>query len=854
MKNLLYLTYLLAVAWCISLAAVLQARASHIQGGQLTYEALGNDRYKVSLTVFRDCGGDAFSTVKPSLVYRTTGCAGGTVVAMNLMGNPETGSPYCARIPGGPSQCGLGLLTNYEKGTFEATVTLPPAAEWVLSVSLFARPDVANINLGTGNLYYEARLNNLLPNGQRIQNTSAQYQALDIPIPFVCYQQERTVKFATTEPDGDSLVYSLASPLVGCNEPNTYKSYAAAGRFIDITLPGSPTCAASISGGTGRYSAAYPMPSFNVAGSCPLKTATPAFNFDASQGSFTFTPGYYTATVNSADNKYVVVGQVTEYRRATTSTGQRVYYKVGQVRRDMLVVVIDCGANQQPTPPVASGWPKSGVRIVEARDSTFVTAYTCNYTEVRFRFRDPNPGDILTVTHPELDPALPTVARPTYLPGDAATFELLGNGTSAPTGILRIQPDLAFLGQTYRIPVRIEDNACPIKGIQYRTIVLTIKQGNFAQVVPAPADAQVCAGASLTLTATPFRPDSVGASPARYGYQWEAAPGLPASQRQSPVVRVTPTATTRYRVRILGLDFREGTCSDTASVLVRVQQPLRISAAASPPLVCAGSTSSITASASRAGGDAQETFTYMWASPNSLSNPDLTTATINVRPTETTRYKLTITGSRATACGPDTASVLVRVAAPVTVGFRADSAGLPGRSIALPPLVFTFTNLSKENDRQPTTAARYRWSYQRLLTGQGQPAADAETFFSTSATVASQQFDRAGVYRIRLRAGISISNAAPCQETVAELNIRVPDSSIPNVFTPNGDGLNDVFVLSTEPTNSRLQVFNRWGRLVREFATYNNDWNGDAQPAGTYFYLLTDKYGATTKGWIELIR
>ncbi|WP_157807516.1 gliding motility-associated C-terminal domain-containing protein [Hymenobacter chitinivorans] len=1036
MQKLLHAAYLLAVACCLSLLGLPAARASHIQGGQLTYEALGNNRYKVSLTVFRDCGGAGFNMILPTLNYSSTGCAAGPELPMTLAGTAETGVPYCANIPGGPAQCGPGLLTNYQKGTFEATITLPPAAEWIISVSLNARPPVANINAGNGNLYYEARLNNLLPNGSQIQNTSAQYQAQDIPIPFVCKSQERTVSFATTEPDGDSLVYSLAPALQGCSEPNTYKSYVGNGPpFIDLTPPGGVPCGAYITDNQGSYSPTYPLASYNVTGACPLKTATKAFNFDPSLGTFSFIPANHTKAPDSPDNKYVVVGQVTEYRKFAGPNGKPVYYKVGQVRRDMLVVVIDCENNNQPSPPIGSGFDKSSVQIVNSRDSTFVTAYTCNYTEVRFRFTDPNPGDILTVTHPELDPSVPSLTKPTYLPADVATFQLRGNGTSTPTGILRIQPDVAFLGKTYRIPVKIEDNACPIKGVQYRVIVLKIAKGNFARVLAPSANPVICAGTSIKLTATPFRPDSVGSLPAAYGYQWEAANGLPPNQRDKAEISVAPTVTTRYKVRILGLSFRVGTCSDTASVLVRVQQPIRTAAAAAQPVICVGSTTTITAAATRPQGDAQEKFSYQWAAANGLSPADLSKPTISVRPTMTTRYKLTITGdkatgcgldttsvlvrvqqrivpkltadaaslcagntariaatatrpqgdaqekfsyqwaaanglspadlskptisvrpttttrykltitgdkttctpdtaswlvrvqqplravattsaavicsgstagitatasrpeadqpevftyqwaaanglsvadqskpsitvrpttttrykltvtgSRATACGPDTTSVLVRVAEPVRPSFTADSAALPGRSILLPPLVFTFTNTSTLPGQPAATVPQYRWSSQRIITGKGQAVSEPEQFFSTESAKASRQFDVAGVYRIRLRVGVSINGAASCQETLAEVNIRVPESRVPNVFTPNGDGLNDLFVLSSEPTNSKLQIFNRSGRLIREYAQYNNDWDGENQPAGVYYYLLTGKNGTTTKGWVELVR
>lgn len=71
---------------------------------------------------------------------------------------------------------------------------------------------------------------------------------------------------------------------------------------------------------------------------------------------------------------------------------------------------------------------------------------------------------------------------------------------------------------------------------------------------------------------------------------------------------------------------------------------------------------------------------------------------------------------------------------------------------------------------------------------------------------------------------------------------------LPNVFTPNGDGLNDYFKpkhKSESVTNIELSIFNRWGRIV--FVTTNADimWDGNEQNTqhelenGTYFYTCT---------------
>lgn len=70
------------------------------------------------------------------------------------------------------------------------------------------------------------------------------------------------------------------------------------------------------------------------------------------------------------------------------------------------------------------------------------------------------------------------------------------------------------------------------------------------------------------------------------------------------------------------------------------------------------------------------------------------------------------------------------------------------------------------------------------------------------------------------------------------------DIIIYNTFTPNGDGNNDVWYIANinkYPT-SRLEVFNREGRLVYKSRGYLNNWNGKASgedlPSATYYYVL----------------
>ncbi len=85
--------------------------------------------------------------------------------------------------------------------------------------------------------------------------------------------------------------------------------------------------------------------------------------------------------------------------------------------------------------------------------------------------------------------------------------------------------------------------------------------------------------------------------------------------------------------------------------------------------------------------------------------------------------------------------------------------------------------------------------------------------------------------------------------------------TICNLFSPNGDGVNDNLILVGYQNfpNSRLSVFDRYGNMVFEQTAYDNTWKGTGDdgdlPRGTYFYILDLGDGSeVTKGWIQIIR
>jgi gliding motility-associated-like protein len=110
--------------------------------------------------------------------------------------------------------------------------------------------------------------------------------------------------------------------------------------------------------------------------------------------------------------------------------------------------------------------------------------------------------------------------------------------------------------------------------------------------------------------------------------------------------------------------------------------------------------------------------------------------------------------------------------------------------------------------------------------------------------------------------------AAECCDTI-KTTIEVKDSlHVPNVFTPNGDGINDFFFINNPNLSDyTLVIYNRWGQMVFESSNSTESWNGkkfNTGPeceAGTYFFKLSGKrrngsdiHPNYKKGIISLLR
>lgn len=179
----------------------------------------------------------------------------------------------------------------------------------------------------------------------------------------------------------------------------------------------------------------------------------------------------------------------------------------------------------------------------------------------------------------------------------------------------------------------------------------------------------------------------------------------------------------------------------------------------------------------------------------------------------------------------------------------------PNTQYGYSPLLVTFQNNSSSSITGGTMIAT--WSF-----GNGSIFTNTYTN-GISIFIPTTTYSAAGSYSVLLNI-----NKGTCKGTqIKIINVEIPSKlEVPNVFTPNGDKVNDVFRLITSSlAEVQASIFDRWGNKVYEVDsdTGNIEWNGKNQfgkdcPSGVYFYVIKangkDGQEYNVKGNVSLFR
>lgn len=194
--------------------------ASHVPGGNITYEYVGPNTWVITLTVFEDCG-NSFMTNAAEQITATNTCGlnSPNISLPNVIFQDEV-SQLCPLILNqGQSECNGGAFPGVYMHVWQDTITLPgPCDSWVFSYDDCCRNQSVNLVGISNDYYFETVLNSVTAPANSSPIITSQ------PIPYNCINQPVNYNFGVIEPDGDSLHFSLVDAL---EQPGVSAPYAA---------------------------------------------------------------------------------------------------------------------------------------------------------------------------------------------------------------------------------------------------------------------------------------------------------------------------------------------------------------------------------------------------------------------------------------------------------------------------------------------------------------------------------------------------------------------------------------------------------------------------------------------------
>ncbi len=195
--------------------------ATHIVGGEMIYDKIGADKYRIILKVYRDC----FNGIPP--FDGLPNQSGGTVPAYltirevnssNLFGVFDIGAPTITNIPPTINSPCIQTPNNVcvEEGVYQYTITLPPipGGYYIIYQRCCRNNTILNLTLSgdQGSTYYAK----IPGSDENFINNSPRYK--NFPPIFICNNVPFSFDHSAIDPDGDQLVYSLCNANQGLDD------------------------------------------------------------------------------------------------------------------------------------------------------------------------------------------------------------------------------------------------------------------------------------------------------------------------------------------------------------------------------------------------------------------------------------------------------------------------------------------------------------------------------------------------------------------------------------------------------------------------------------------------------------
>lgn len=359
------------------------------------------------------------------------------------------------------------------------------------------------------------------------------------------------------------------------------------------------------------------------------------------------------------------------------------------------------------------------------------------------------------------------------------------NGFNSPISNPLITGVTTLVAGTYTVTASTPDCVSPSE-----TVSIVVNATPVATA--AISSAIICSGNTINLTST-------GGTT----FSWSGPNGYTSTQANNTLTNVDVNAAGTYTFTAIN----SGNCTDVATVTLTVTQT-PAAAVTTGDSTCIGNPITLTALGSG---------TINWYDDAALTNLVGTGSTLNPNLAANTAgiYYVTVSNGGCTSTTSTVAASNFNINASFTASVLAGSAPLP----------VTFTNTSTGVDANDT----YSW----LI---------SDSQFATTYNSA-YNFTQGGSFNVDL---IITDSPSGCKDT-ASVTVFVDDEIrivIPNVFTPNGDGTNDGFVIEIKGgKDAEGTIFNRWGQVLHKWDALNVTWdgkvpNGEAVSDGIYFYII----------------